>query len=78
VAQISAGHVFSPQADEVDEIFDVPLAFLMNPENRRTEMRVVKGLERRYYVYPYEQRHIWGATAGMIKNLSDRFRNGQG
>jgi hypothetical protein len=32
-------------------------------------------MTRRYYVYPYPERYIWGATAGMIKNLSDRFQN---
>jgi hypothetical protein len=77
VARIMPGYVLTPQVDEVDEIFDVPLAFLLDAGNRETQSREWKGLRRSYYVYPYEKRHIWGATAGMIKNLSDRFQHGQ-
>lgn len=77
VARILPGYVFVPQADEVDDIFDVPLSFLLNPDNRVMQSREWKGMTRSYYVYPYEQRHIWGATAGMIKNLSDRFHHAE-
>jgi 8-oxo-dGTP pyrophosphatase MutT (NUDIX family) len=75
VARISTGYSLRAQVDEVDDIFDVPLPFLLDASNRKTEMRVVKGLARRYYVYAYGQRQIWGATAGMIKNLSDRMHH---
>ncbi len=75
VARILPGHTFTPQASEVDDIFDVPLQFLLDAKNRETQTREWKGMTRRYYVYPYEQRYIWGATAGIIKNLSDRFQN---
>lgn len=75
VARILPGFSFTPQAAEVDDIFDVPLPFLLDAKNRETQTRDWKGMTRRYYVYPYQQRHIWGATAGMIKNLSDRFHN---
>jgi 8-oxo-dGTP pyrophosphatase MutT (NUDIX family) len=75
VARILPGFVFTPQVDEVDDIFDVPLPFLLDEKNRETQTREWKGMTRRYYVYPYEQRYIWGATAGMIKNLSDRFQH---
>ncbi len=77
VARILPGFVLTPQADEVDEIFDVPLAFLLDARNRVTESREWKGMTRSYYVYPHGQRYIWGATAGMIKNLSDRFQHGE-
>ena len=43
--------------------------FLLDPANRKTHTRDWKGLQRHYYAYPYQQRYIWGATAGMIKNL---------
>jgi 8-oxo-dGTP pyrophosphatase MutT (NUDIX family) len=75
VARIGQGHTLAPQESEVEEIFDVPLSFLLDPANCRVDTRDWKGLERRYYVYPYESRYIWGATAGMIRNLSDRFAN---
>jgi 8-oxo-dGTP pyrophosphatase MutT (NUDIX family) len=75
VARILPGFTFTPHAAEVDEIFDVPLSFLLNAQNRETQTREWKGMTRRYYVYPYQQRYIWGATAGMIKNLSDKFEH---
>jgi 8-oxo-dGTP pyrophosphatase MutT (NUDIX family) len=75
VARILPGFTFTPQAAEVDEIFDVPLPFLLDEKNRETQSREWKGMTRRYYVYPYEQRYIWGATAGIIKNLSDRIHH---
>jgi 8-oxo-dGTP pyrophosphatase MutT (NUDIX family) len=77
VARILSGYKLVAQADEVDDIFDVPLSFLLSAENRETQSRVWNGLTRYYYVYPYEKRNIWGATAGIIKNLSDRFQHAE-
>jgi 8-oxo-dGTP pyrophosphatase MutT (NUDIX family) len=77
VARIEAGHTLTPQVHEVDDIFDVPLAFLLDAKNRETHMREWNGLQRHYYAYPYDKRYIWGATAGMIKNLSDRFEHAE-
>ncbi|MEO1748137.1 MAG: CoA pyrophosphatase [Pseudomonadota bacterium] len=56
-----------PNPDEVDEIFFVPLAFLADPANHRVESRTVYGRERHFYVMPYEERYIWGVTAGIIR-----------
>lgn len=72
VALLTDGFVTSPQPGEVDEVFEVPLSFLLDAANRETHMREWNGLTRRYYAYPYGERYIWGATAGMIKNLGDR------
>jgi 8-oxo-dGTP pyrophosphatase MutT (NUDIX family) len=72
VALVEEGFSLQPQPSEVDDIFEVPLAFLMNVANRQTQSREWKGLTRHYYVYPFGERYIWGATAGMIKNLHDR------
>jgi 8-oxo-dGTP pyrophosphatase MutT (NUDIX family) len=72
VALVEEGFSLSPQPSEVDDIFEVPLSFLMDPANRQTQSREWKGLTRHFYVYPFGQRYIWGATAGMIKNLHDR------
>lgn len=72
VALVEEGFALQPQPSEVDDIFEVPLAFLMNAANRQTQSRDWKGLTRHFYVYPYGERYIWGATAGMIKNLHDR------
>ena len=61
-----------PHAGEVAEIFEVPLAFLMDEANCQTQARVFQGLARKFYVYQFGDRYIWGATAGMIRNLHDR------
>ena len=64
---------FEPALDafEVAEIFEVPLRFFLTPGARETHSRVFEGKERHFYVYPFEERYIWGATAGMINNLSE-------
>ena len=64
---------FEPALDafEVAEIFEVPLRFFLTPGARETHSRMFEGQERHFYVYPYEERYIWGATAGMINNLSE-------
>ncbi len=72
VALVEEGFSLQRQPSEVDEIFEVPLSFLMDPANRQTQSRDWKGLTRHFYVYPFGERYIWGATAGMIKNLHDR------
>ena len=54
---------------EVAEIFEVPLAFIIDPANRQRRSREFKGRLRMFYVVPYENRYIWGATAGMLVNL---------
>lgn len=57
---------------EVDDTFETPLAFLMDPANHRREGREWKGSYRTYYAMPFGDRYIWGATAGMIRNLYER------
>jgi len=59
-------------AAEVDETFEVPLAFLMEPKNLQRHSRDWQGLTRSYYAIPYEKRYIWGVTAGILRNLYDR------
>lgn len=72
VALVREGFSLQAQPEEVDDIFEVPLSFLMNTQNRQTQSREWKGMTRHFYVYPHGTRYIWGATAGMIKNLYDR------
>jgi 8-oxo-dGTP pyrophosphatase MutT (NUDIX family) len=65
---------FRPEIDraEVDEVFEVPLAFALDPANRQVHGRLWQGQFRRYYVIPYGPHYIWGATARMLTTLSDR------
>jgi 8-oxo-dGTP pyrophosphatase MutT (NUDIX family) len=54
---------------EVAEIFEVPLAYLFDPVNHKTEARRENSVSRRFYAMYYNDNRIWGATAGMIYNL---------
>ncbi|HEX7775041.1 MAG TPA: CoA pyrophosphatase, partial [Parvibaculum sp.] len=54
------------------EVFEVPLSFLMNPKNHERHKAMWRGEEREYYAMPYNGHYIWGATAGMLKNMYDR------
>ena len=58
-----------PDPNEVADIFEVPLAFLLDPQNHRRMTREFQGRTVGYYEMPYGERHIWGATAGMLVNL---------
>ncbi len=68
---------FSLVADpgEVAEIFEVPLSFLLNTDNHEQHSVFWRGKRRAYYAMPYQGHYIWGATAGMIRNLHDRVRS---
>jgi len=57
---------------EVAEAFEVPLKFLLEPENHQRHSRTWQGQKRRFYAMPYDEFYIWGATAGMIINLYRR------
>jgi 8-oxo-dGTP pyrophosphatase MutT (NUDIX family) len=56
---------------EVAEVFEVPLAFVVDPANHRRDSREYKGRLRHFFVLHYENRYIWGATAGMLVNLAE-------
>jgi 8-oxo-dGTP pyrophosphatase MutT (NUDIX family) len=59
------------ESNEVAEIFEVPLAFLMDGmHHQRMSFELPDGAGRRsFYAMPYERFFIWGATAGMLRNL---------
>ena len=58
--------------DEVDDLFEVPLAFLMNPANHQRGSRIWQERERFFYTMPFGGRQIWGVTAGIIRTLYER------
>jgi len=58
-----------PDDFEVAEVFEVPLAFLLDPANHQRHRVLTEGRERYYYAMPYRQYYIWGATAGMLMNF---------
>jgi 8-oxo-dGTP pyrophosphatase MutT (NUDIX family) len=72
VGFVRPGFAIALDPREVLEVFEVPLAFLMQTANHQKHTRDWRGRQRSYYAMPYEGRFIWGATAGMLKNLQQR------
>ncbi|MEO1293595.1 MAG: CoA pyrophosphatase [Pseudomonadota bacterium] len=68
---------FQPITDdgEVAEVFEVPLGFLMDPRNHERRSRDWRGARRWFWAIPYGERYIWGATAGMLRNLAERLHS---
>jgi 8-oxo-dGTP pyrophosphatase MutT (NUDIX family) len=64
----------APDPAEVESVFEPPLDFLMDPANRQRNHHDRNGYRRYYYAMPWEGHYIWGATAGMLKGLSDRLQ----
>ena len=73
VALVQPGFRVLPNAQEVSDVFEVPLSFLMNPANHRHHQLLWQGVERQWLSMPYHdglrERFIWGATAGMLRNF---------
>jgi len=65
-----------PDAGEVEEIFEVPLAFLLDPANHQRQSREWQGELRWFFAMPYERHYIWGATAGMLVNFARHLAQG--
>lgn len=61
-----------PHPEEVADVFETPLSFLMNPANHQRHRVNWKGRDREYFAMPHNGRYIWGATAGMIRALYER------
>lgn len=73
VGLVQPGFVLQPNPHEVDDVFEVPLDFLMDPANHRRHAWEWDGVAREWYSMPYQdgarERFIWGATAGMLRNF---------
>ena len=73
VAWVRPGFTLAPNPGEVADVFEVPLSFLLNPANHRRHALMAEGVRREWFAMPYQdgevERFIWGATAGMLRNL---------
>jgi 8-oxo-dGTP pyrophosphatase MutT (NUDIX family) len=73
VGLVDPAHTITPNPHEVDQVFEVPLAYLMNPAHHRRHAFEAEGLRREWFSMPYldqgVERYIWGATAGMLRNF---------
>jgi len=72
LARVQLGFALHFNKGEVDDAFEVPLAFLMTPQNHKRESRNWKGLTITLYAISFDGRNIWGATAAIIRNLYER------
>jgi 8-oxo-dGTP pyrophosphatase MutT (NUDIX family) len=69
VGIVTPGFTIRADPREVADVFEVPLEHFLDEVNHKIDSRQYQGRERRYYAMPYGERYIWGATAGMLKNL---------
>ena len=63
---------FPINPEEVVDTFEVPLSFLMSSANHRRGSRQFNGKTRHFYEIPFNERRIWGITAGIIRGLYER------
>jgi len=79
VALARPGFVLTPDACEVAEAFDAPLAFLLDPANHRLyRATLADGRMRHFYAIVWQERFIWGATAAMLRSLYHCLRAARG
>lgn len=72
VALLDPAYVAHPDPGEVADVFEVPLAFLLDRASLRSTRLELHGRARRVWEYRYPAQRIWGATASMLINLRDR------
>src|SRR6185436_5141274 len=72
VARVTPSYQLRINASEVADAFEVPLAFVMDKANHARKSRDWKGVTRHYYEMPFGERYIWGVTAGILRNLSEK------
>jgi 8-oxo-dGTP pyrophosphatase MutT (NUDIX family) len=76
LARVRPGFALRLNRDEADDAFEVPLAFLMAPQNHKRESRDWNGFTLNLYAMQFGGRNIWGATAGIVRNLHERLYQG--
>lgn len=72
VGIIKPGFTLNLDSFEVAEVFEIPLLHALDPANYRHRTTMHNGVEHRYCILDHEERYIWGATAAILQNLSDR------
>ena len=72
IALVDPALTLTLDENEVANTFEVPLSFLMNPANYHRHTRTIGDRERHFFAVPYGERFIWGATAGILRNMYER------
>lgn len=73
VGVLRPGFTLLPNPAEVNDIFEVPLAFLLDRKNRERRSAEWQGRHREFYAFNYDAHYIWGATAAILVNFAERF-----
>jgi 8-oxo-dGTP pyrophosphatase MutT (NUDIX family) len=68
------GLAYRPSEDEVESVFELPMAVVLDPDAPRRQRQHVKGVWREYWVWPHPDHYIWGATAAILVHLAQRLR----
>ena len=74
VGWVEPPFAITPDPIEVADVFEVPLAFLLDPENQQRHFRMLGALRRDFWAIPFGDRFIWGATAAMLMILDRTLR----
>jgi 8-oxo-dGTP pyrophosphatase MutT (NUDIX family) len=74
VGWVEPPFALTPDPVEVADVFEVPLAFLLDPANQQRHFRMLGALRRDFWAIPYGERYIWGATAAMLLILDRTLR----
>ena len=74
LALLAPGYITSASAQEVDAIFQLPLAVLLDPDAPQRHGAMFRGAWREYWVWPHPEQYIWGATAAILVHLARRLR----
>lgn len=72
IARVKPGFALTLNQSEVDNVFEVPLSYVMDIANMQRHSRDWQGLTRHFYAITFGERYIWGVTAGILRNLYDR------
>ena len=76
VGLVSEGFSLALNPAEVDEVFETPLAYALDDAHFELHVRPWGGVLRRYYALPFENRYVWGVTAGILRHFTERLRDG--
>ena len=76
VALVTPPFETNPDPEEVDEVFEVPLSFFLDPANHQRHSREFESRTREFHAMPFGDYYIWGATAGMLINLYEVLSDG--
>ena len=74
LALLPPGLALRPAPEEVESVFELPIAVLLDPDAPKRQRHYVRGVWREYWVWPHPDHYIWGATAAILVHLAQKLR----